>query len=153
MKKLEILEENVKAAFDTGNDDEKDLLKKLFPDLFVEDPYLVACKLLGVTPKPPLTYRGDADEVSADAYYRLIFCIRAKNMINGKIWKPVYDGSEKRWYPLWKKSEAGFGLANSDYDLWNSDTIVGERLEYRTRELLLEGVKEFDRYYQDYLAV
>ena len=34
---------------------------------------------------------------------------------------------------------------------WGAFTTVGARLEYRTRELMLEGLKEFDAYYQDYL--
>ncbi len=153
MEKVEILKENVTAAFEAGDEGDKSLLKKLFPDVFVEDPYIQACRILGVTPRPELANRSDIDAVSADAFYRLIFCIRAKNMIKGKLWKPVYDGVEQHWFPRWKKTGAGFGLTTADYDSWTSDTVVGERLEYRTRELLLEGVAEFDKYYQDYLAV
>jgi len=153
MGKLEILEENVIAAFKTGNKGDKDLLGRLFPEIFLEEPYLKACSKLGIKPKSVLADRSDADEVSADAFYRLTICIRAKNMIKDKIWKPVYDGSEQHWYPRWKLTDAGFGLTGTFYVRWHSAATVGERLEYRTRELALEGVKEFDGYYQDYLRV
>lgn len=148
-----ITDEQFKAALKKADNEEKGILKKLFPEQFKEDPYIEACKVLGKTPLPPLADRSDQDLVSADAFYRLTICIRVKNMINGKIWKQVYDGVEKHWFPRWLKNSAGFGLPSTICDYWDVSTTVGERLEYRTEQLLLEGVEEFDQYYQDYLTV
>jgi len=119
-----------------------------------QDPYLKACALLGETPKPVLADRSNSDEVSIDAYARLIVCIRAKNMIDGKIWIAKYDGTEWHYYPRWRwtKTNAGSGFAYVYYVYWDSFTYVGERLEYRTYELMKEGVVEFKEYYDAYLT-
>jgi|SRR6185312_7546875 len=150
MKKTDVLEANVKAAFENADESQKKLLQHLWPDLFATDPYLKACEVLGITPKPPLADRSNKDEVSIDAYGRLIVCIRAKNMIDGKEWEVNYDGSQYHYTPLFKKNSAGFGLAGTTYVGWLTDTGVGSRLEYRTYDLMIEGVKEFDQYYQDF---
>eukprot|EP01037_Dinobryon_pediforme_P011467 gene11467-11560_t len=115
-----------------------ELLKKLFPDLFYEDPYLRACKKLGITPEPSLKNRDNKDLVSADAHYRLTICIRAKNVIDGKVWEPVYDGSETHYWPYFNL-ESGFGFSRTTCANWRTFTGVGSRLEYRTEELAQEG--------------
>lgn len=117
------------------------------------NPYLLACKKLGITPVAELTDRSDKDMVSADAFYRLTICIRAKNMLpDGTLWKAVYDGSEWHYYPWWKPNPSGPGWSYHGCDIWITRTYAGPRLEYRSLELLKEGVKEFDQYYQDYLG-
>lgn len=151
MEKLETLKENVTAAYETGDESRKDFIKQLWPDLFMEDPYLKACKLLGETPLPPLADRSNKRKVSVDAYERLTVCIAAKNMVDGKVWEPVLDCVENHWYPVWQKRPSGFGLAFDGTDYWDTFTFVGARLEYRTEKLLLEGVKEFEQYYMDLL--
>lgn len=114
------------------------------------DPYILACKKLGIEPLSPLADRTNKDLVAADAFYRLTICIRAKNVIGGVVWIPVYDGSEWHYYPRWKRHPSGFGVSFTFYDCWSTRSSVGSRLEYRTRKLMNEGVKEFDVYYQDY---
>ncbi len=114
------------------------------------NPYLKACALLSLTPRPELTDLSNSDLVSEDAYHRLIICIRAKNMIRGKVWIPVYNGTEWHYFPRWKKDTAGFGFPDVDCVGWDSLTNVGERLEYRTYELMMQGVKEFKPYYDAY---
>lgn len=151
---METIEQQFESALKIADDSEKKVLQKLFPQQFKRaDPYLAACEKLGVGPLPALKDRSDTDKVSADAFYRLTICIRAKNMINGKVWKQVFDGVEKHWFPRWLKNKAGFGLADAYYGHWYTNTDVGERLEYRTEQLLKEGVEEFNEYYQDYLTV
>jgi len=117
------------------------------------DPYLKACEALGIKPKPPLKDRSDKDEVSIDAYRRLIVCIRAKNMVDGKIWTPVYDGSEWHYWPYFKPKSTGLGFTGTRYDDWHTSTIVGSRLEYRSRSLAEEGAREFEALYNDFLTV
>jgi hypothetical protein len=150
--KLKVLKENAENAYKAADPNGKKLLEELFPDVFSIDPYLKACEALGKTPVPPLADRSDADNVSADAYARLIICIRAKNLVDGKIWVPVYDGSEYHYWPYFKKDESGFGFSFTVYDLWCTVTDVGSRLEYRTRELAEEGAVEFKQYYNDFFS-
>lgn len=116
------------------------------------DPYKKACALLGIKPKPVLKDRGDKDAVSADAYSRLIICIRAKNLLpDGKVWKNPYNGTEWSYWPRWKRNKTGLGFARTNFGFWSTGTGVGSRLEYRSYELMKEGVAEFNDLYQDYL--
>ena len=118
-----------------------------------QDPYLLACQALGKEPVPVLTDKNDPDKVSVDAYERLIICIRAKNMKDGKPWVPVYDGTEYHYWPYFRKNESGFGFSAPGFDSWGTLAIVGSRLEYRTRALAEEGAKEFEQLYNDYLVM
>lgn len=115
--------------------------------------YLKACKALGKTPISELIDRTDSDIVSVDAYARLIICIAYKNMIKGKRWIPVYDGSEWHYYAYVRPNASGSGFSSTSCDSWDTYTDVGARLEYRTRELCLAGIKEFERYYIDFLLL
>lgn len=115
-----------------------------------ENPYLKACALLGETPRPELADRTNSDRVSEDAYHRLTICIRAKNMLNGKVRPITYDGSQYHYYPRFRPDPSGSGFACVIYDCWTSDTNVGERLEYLSYDLMMEGVNEFKAYYDDF---
>jgi len=117
------------------------------------DPYSKACEALGIKPKPPLEDRSDKDAVSADAYARLIICIRAKNMVDGKVWVPVYDGTEWHYWPYFKPDKSGLGFSGTLYDGWCTVTDVGSRLEYRNRILAEEGAREFKELYNDFLTL
>lgn len=109
-------------------------------------PYLLACQKLGIEPRPELADTSDKDLVAADAYYRLTICIRAKNMLNGEVRIAKYDGTEDLYEPRFKKS--GSGWASFNFVCWDTRTVAGPRLAYFGYDLMREGVKEFDQYYQ-----
>lgn len=115
--------------------------------------YLKACKAFGKTPIPALEDRSDSDAVSVDAYARLIVCIAFKNMIGGKRWIPVYDGSEWHYFVRVWPNKAGSGFSIASCGVWATTTSVGARLEYRTRELCDQGIKELEVYYIDYFLL
>lgn len=120
-----------------------------------QDPYLQACLILGETPRPALTDTSNKRLVHEDFAHRLVMCIEAKNAIKQedgtyKVWQPVYDGNERHFYPRFVKDSSGSGWSFSVYGYWYTDTVVGPRLEYRTYDLMLEGVKEFKTYYEGY---
>lgn len=113
--------------------------------------YLKACKALGKTPVPDLEDRSDSDAVSVDAYARLIICIAYKNMVKGKRWIPVYDGSETHYFVrVWPNDSASEFSASLTND-WLTSATVGARLEYRNYELCESGRKLFTPYYIDYM--
>jgi hypothetical protein len=152
MSKLKVAREKAEEVFANGDASQKKLLQDFWPDVFITEPYLRACKVLWITPRPALEDWSDLDLVASDAHYRLTICIRAKNMIEGKVWEPVYDGSENHYVPMFSKTAgSGLGFSRSYYVNWGQYSDVGSRLEYRTYDLMLEGVKEFDGYYQDFL--
>jgi len=121
-----------------------------------QNPYSKACELLGITPRPALKDKIDADLVAEDAFHRLTICIKAKNLIDGKVWTPVHDGSERHYYPWFyknNKDSSGLGLSYGDYDYGLSNSLVGSRLEYRTYKLAREGAEEFKKYYADFMTL
>lgn len=113
--------------------------------------YLQACKAFGKTPITVLEDRTDSDIVSIDAYSRLITCIAFKNAIKGNRWIPIYDGSESHYYAYVRPNASGSGFSGADCVYWAACSSVGSRLEYRTLQLCLEGIKEFEGYYIDFL--
>jgi hypothetical protein len=148
MSNLQLQKEKLLKALieDEGT---KAILKKLIDAELSEDPYIKACAILRKTPKPELEDKSDADEVWQDNAGRLATCIKAKNIIDGKIWVPVYDGSETHYWPVPDLSDpSGFGFSVTDFDDWRASSGVGSRLEYRSTELAEEGFEEFKPYYK-----
>lgn len=121
----------------------------------LEKYYLKACEALGKTPVPVMEDRSDRDAVSVDAYARLIICIAFKNMIKGKRWIPVYNGTEWHYFVRVWPNKSGSGFSDSGASSWISisGTFVGARLEYRTYELCEKGRKEFEPLYIDYFLM
>lgn len=114
--------------------------------------YLEACEALGETPRPELTDRSNKDDVSADAYHRLIKCIRYLNMLDGKVWVYPMNGKEYGYEPRWRKDTSGFGFSGTAYVSWGTGTLVGSRLTYRTYNLMKSGVVKLNSFYQDLLS-
>lgn len=115
--------------------------------------YLQACEAFGKIPVPVLEDRSDSDVVSSDAYGRLVMCIALKNAIKGKRWIPIYNGSEDHYYAYVRPNASGSGFSCPNTTGWSTPTYVGARLEYRTRELCLQGIKEFEAYYIDFMLL
>lgn len=115
--------------------------------------YLKACKALGKTPVPVLEDRSDIDRVSSDAYDRLVVCIWYKNLINGKRWIPIYNGTETHYFVRAWPNASGSEFSCALYDYWHTITNVGARLEYRTYELCEEGRILLMPYYVDYMLI
>lgn len=115
--------------------------------------YINACKAFGKIPLPVLEDRTDSDAVSVDAYARLIVCIAFKNMVKGKKWIPVYDGSEWHYFVRVWPNASGSGFSFAYFVFWDPLTTVGARLEYRTSELCNQGLKGFKPYYIDFFLL
>ncbi len=121
-----------------------------------KDLYLLACQKLGKTPKPVLTDLSDSEAVHDDAAHRLRTCIAAENAIKQpdgtfKEWKAVYDGYERHYFPYHKKDPSGSGWAYDSYVCWDTSTLVGPRLEYRSYEIMIGAVTKLNPYYEAYL--
>jgi hypothetical protein len=149
MTKIDLTLEKAMKAYDEAESLE---VKNAIANLIGKehfDPYIKACIILNIKPKPELEDKSDDREVWADNALRLSICVEAKNIFNGKIWKPKYDGSEQHWYPVPDMREtSGFGLSYTAYAAWAASSTVGSRLEYRERKLAEEGFKEFKKYYK-----
>jgi hypothetical protein len=61
-----------------------------------------------------------------------------------------YDGSTSLYYPYFSVG-SGVGFSSYGFCYDNSDSVVGSRLCYRTRELAIYAGKQFASIYEEYL--
>lgn len=88
------------------------------------------------------------------AHYKLIIIAQAIN--NG--WEPDWnDDDQYKYYPwFWVKAKAdnsGLGLSYLDYAYTNSDTSVGSRLCFPTREAAKYAGETFTDLYEEYFLI
>lgn len=113
--------------------------------------YLASCQKLGITPKEA-PQAGATDRDIYDYHMHVLgTCVGAENAIEQpdgtfKEWKAPKDGKTVTYQPWFIKS--GSGWAYYYYDSWFLNSVAGPRREYSSYELMMEGVEEFDQYYQ-----
>lgn len=103
------------------------------------------------------------DEKSRQAilsHYKLIVVAEAlnKEANGGETWTPDWDNMDQRkyypWFEISKEDKgSGFGFSCTDYDYGYTDTIVGSRLCFLSRELALYAAKQFEQLYKDYFII
>jgi len=94
---------------------------------------------------------GTPDEI---AYKKLKLITRVANTdpVTGKTWTPDWKNTDqKKWFPIFNLS-SGCGFADSTYDYDYSDTSVGSRLCFETKEKSDFIAKQFIKLYTDYLT-
>lgn len=115
--------------------------------------YENACKEIGVHPVKSLPYPKPKtdNEKSINAYAKL----RIINAALNEGWKPNWeDSSEYKyipWFNMPKKS--GVGFSDCDYGDWGTNSIVGSRLCFKSKELCIYAAKQFLPIYQDYFTL
>ena len=114
--------------------------------------YADACAVLGIEPinEEVFTKLGfTKDEI---AYRKLKTVIEALN----EGWRP--DWSDRSEYKYWNwfvysTSSAGFGYADTSYAPTITDTSVGSRLCFKTRELAAYAGRQFEDLYNDFFLI
>lgn len=161
MQTLTIEKSNAIAAFKIADEKTKKVLKTLFkPEIFSEKitdqikDFNDVLEVLGdeVTDnqKILLAYNGqDADMISAKAYLQLVLIAKVLN----EGWAPNWEDDDEWKYIPWFKYKAGFGLSYFGYDGWTSNTYIGSRLCFKTKELAEYAAKQFADIYNDYLTI
>jgi hypothetical protein len=89
------------------------------------------------------------DERSIWAYCKLIIIAKALN----EGWVPNWkDSSQYKYYP-WFDLSSGSGLSCNDYGRRNSDSGVGSRLCFKSRELAEYAGKQFKDIYTEFFII
>lgn len=114
-----------------------------------------ACEVLGIAPSMVSVKLGGAipqlsqDTDSIAAYFMLIIIARALN----EGWTPDWsNSSEYKYYPFFNFT-AGVGFSNADCDDWSSNSTVGSRLCFKSRELALYAGKQFETIYNQFFVI
>lgn len=113
-----------------------------------------ACKAQNVNPEllPDVSVIPEKYQKRAIADYKLSVIADALN----EGWEPDWSNSGERKYFPWfevdadKANPSGFGFSDARYDYWDTGTIVGSRLCFKSSELALYAGKQFEQLYIDH---
>ena len=114
-----------------------------------------ACAALGIkTTLPVVKGLPEKHQEAIIAHYKLVTITEALN----EGWQPNWNDSDQWKYSPWfsvkasSKNTAGSGLSFHVADYWDTDTGVGSRLCFKSRELAEYVAKTFRKLYeQSYL--
>lgn len=109
-----------------------------------------ACEVLQLDPAKVLPYAEDTtdpEEINDNAFKKLKIIVKALN----EGWKPVYDGTQWHYWPVFRHNNAGFGFSGTYYVAWGTSAFVGSRLEFKSRELSDYAGKQFIEIYNQFL--
>ncbi len=110
-----------------------------------------ACRVVDIDPDsvlPSVSGSMSDHERSIMAYSQLVIIAQALN----EGWKPDWSDSNQYKYTPYFSYKSGFGFSFTLTYRWSTDTAVGSRLCFKTRELAEYAGKQFEALYNDYLS-
>ncbi|MCF0070258.1 hypothetical protein LZD49_07230 [Dyadobacter sp. CY261] len=155
--KLDITVQSAQSAFNAGNSDQKELLKKLFPDHNFQQKitdrvrsYEDACDIVGIVPHTIENFSDvpDVDRQSTFAYHQLTIIARALNEGWAPDWK---NHNQPKYYGWFEHAAGGSGFSFCVSACVFSLSYVGSRLVFRSSELAEYAGKTFIEIYNSYL--
>lgn len=114
-----------------------------------------ACSVLNIDPAAVISnfeFFPEHHRKAMAAHAKLIIIAEALNEGYRPDWN---NNSEYKYYPWFDmedadKSQAGSGFSFGDYVYWLTDSNVGSRLCFKTRELAKYAGEQFKELYKDY---
>jgi hypothetical protein len=158
METIQIDKAKVLATYLQSDDSVKKILESLIGDqltLKITDrvkTFVDACTVLGITPVDVL-HAAHSDYLKRDiksinAYQQLIVITRALN----EGWEPNWnDDEEYKYYPWFYLDSPGFRFCDASY--YCTDSTVGSRLCFRSRELAEYAAKQFIDLYKEFMTL
>ena len=113
-----------------------------------------ACKKLGINPeevKITLPKEMEVHTKALEAHAKLVVITEAIN----EGWKPDWEnGKWDKYYPWFKMGSAsGVGFSYVGSDNWNSDSLVGSRLCFKSAKLAEYAGNQFEDLYREYFVL
>lgn len=111
-----------------------------------------ACQIASVSDnvRSLLNYNGpDEDMKASQAHAKIVIIARALN----EGWKPDWSNTNQVKYYPWFKYSPGSGFSYGDYGSDWTDSYVGSRLCFKSRELAKYAGKQFEQLYKDYFLI
>lgn len=117
-----------------------------------------ACKALGHDPKKVLPDVSLMPEKHREAITSLCMLVIIAEAINEGKQPNWNDNNEYKYYPWFEvkadaKHPSGSGLSSHGYDYWLSNTYVGSRLCYSSRDRAEYAGKQFKPLYEKYFLM
>lgn len=159
-EKLEVTKVSAVAAYGKANKEVKELLETLFgketfnPGRITDrvKTFEDAASIVGISDnlKTFLDYNGN-DSIMLGAQAMAKLSIIAKALNEG--WEPDWTNEDEyKYYPYFNNYKPGFGFSAYDTDAWNTVTLCGSRLCFKTRELAIYAGKQFLKEYNQFLT-
>lgn len=150
-KEVKVTEANVLKAHREANAEGKAMLENLYSkDLFNQKitdrikTFEDACAYTNTDPDQPKFKVGDKDDI---AYDKLKVIAKALN----EGWKPNWSNkNEYKYTPYGVINDAGVGFSYSYFVSWRTGTDVGSRLCFKSSELAMYAIKQFEGLYIDF---
>jgi len=113
-----------------------------------------ACKELGIE-VPTFTEPTNSDDRAVIAFQKLTIIIRALNEGWTPNWGDFDEYKYYAWFKFQKSSNAssGVGFSYHDWALSLTNTLVGSRLCFHSKELAIYAGQQFKELYKDYLTL
>ena len=156
---LQITKENALKAFNGADEKGKQLLASLLGEQVFTPQKITdrvktfedACVILGLNPDIRLSVSDQFLPLkSITAFIKLSVIAMALN----EGWEPDWDDDDQyKYYPWFKSSGPGLGLSYGASGYTLSNSRVGSRLCYRTRELAEYAGTQFSELYNDFLTI
>lgn len=153
MTKIEILQENIDAAYKVAEGNTKEVLDALFGErniIEIVGSYEDACRYNGKKP------HDRSNLLDAGLTLKKIAGIELEEItlaLNKGIPTNIYNG-EARWYPVFacNGSPSGFAFDFSDYDYSYATAGSGARLSYHEETISDYSGTKFEKLWQEYLS-
>jgi hypothetical protein len=116
-----------------------------------------SCKVLGLdanTVIPDFSSFPATDHAAMIAHAKLVIIARAANKLanDGQEWKPDWNDDNWKYYP-WFEMGGSSGFRFYVCDRWYSNSTVGSRLCFISREVAEYIGKQFTDLYKDYFTM
>ncbi len=119
-----------------------------------------ACKVLNLNSKtviPAFLDFSKKDQKAMIAHAKLVIITKAVNQLanNGKEWKPDWNNGKWDKYHawFWMDGKGSSGFRFFAYVIWASDSAVGSRLCFISREACEHVGKTFTKLFKDYFVM
>ena len=118
-----------------------------------------ACKVEGLNAKkviPDFAAYPKEDRKAMIAHAKLVIIARAANRLanEGKEWKPDWNNNQwDKYYPWFWMNGGSRGFRSNGYALWLSNSTVGSRLCFISRDVAEHMGKTFLKLYKEYFTV
>ncbi len=159
METLTIGLKEARAIFPGAPESFKSVLKDHFGDKVADSvidrvkTFEDACNELGIDPQIAIPFK-----VPSSSFHRGVNAVAKLFIItealNECAWQPDWTNADEYKYAVWYEGNknTGSGLSSYDFGRWISDSVVGSRLCFKTRELAEYAGRQFEAEYIEFFT-
>lgn len=161
MNTLKVNADSARKAYNEGSADTKKVFEALWPDVFIPVPdwndittfdhVLKALPELTEEERALVNYNGTNQRMlGARDFLKAVLITEAIN----QGWVADYDNhNQEKWEIIWEKNKAGFGFSRTYCDYDSSNSSVGSRLCFESRDKAVHAGRHFAAEFNELLII